>query len=271
MEHNLAVMVRAGRNALKKFVYALAISTLGMLMISYIAGFRVSAQAPDFDAYKGAAIPDGSIDGTIGTEWNDAGHYTNIPIDPSGTAEIWTKHDGTNLYIALRFTADSNNPWLTFQLGADTCMDNSADLATFGNDNLNADGFSDAYFDTGSSAAADTAPNGIGWMVVGVGNVVTLELKKPLNSGDTLGKDIAWTEGSTNNLAIAWDSNGNGSSGGTASHRSAGVTGRKIFIDPIAIPEFPGWMLILVLFIVMVPVMFLAKKMIPKLPATRKL
>jgi len=226
----------------------------------------------DFDAFLGTSIPDGSIDGTIGTEWDDAGHYTSVAIDPSGTAEIWTKNDGTNVYIAVRFTADSNNPWVTLQLGADTCMDNSADAAVFGDDNLVAGGYSDAYFPTGSSAASDTTQNGVGAMFVDAGNVVTIELKKPLASGDTAGKDINWAPLSQNKMVIAWDSDGGGSSGGTANHRSGSTpTSRTIRINTVAVPEFTTWMLVAMLLIVTVLAVYLARTKMPKTRANQKL
>jgi len=253
---------------MKKIASMVLIVTLSLLVISFIGGQRgIGQPLPDFNAYRGLAIPDASIDGTIGTEWDDAGQYTNVAIDPSGTADIWTKNDGTNLYIAIRFTADNNNPWLALQLGADTCMDNSADVVIFGDDNLNATGYTDAFFDSGSSAAADTTQNGVGAMTVTpVGNVVTIELRKPLNSGDATGRDIAWADSSTNNMVIAWDSNGNGSGpGGTANHKVGTTpTGRKIFINPNVIPEFPGWTFVAVLLILSVPLIVVAKKLIFK-------
>lgn len=178
------------------------------------------AGGADLIAQKGAAIADSSIDGNIGTEWNDARTYSNIPITPSGTASIWVKNDGTNLYVAVQFTADSNNPWVAFQFGATGCMDAGADGALFGDDNFAASGYVDIKFTSGSSVQQDTTQNGKGAINVGAGNVVSVELKKPLNSGDSAGGDITWAVGSTYSLVIAWDSNSGGSSGGTANHRS---------------------------------------------------
>lgn len=243
---------------MKKAVYTTLVVALFLLMTGYIIGKPVSAQV-DFDAYKGAAIADGLIDGVIGTEWDDGGHYTGVTIDPMGTAEIWTKHDGTNLYFALRFTADSNNPWIAIQLGRDSCMDNSADGALFGHDSYAADGYADIKFDGVGPILVDSTQNGVGAMTV-VSNLVTIELKKPLNSGDAAGNDITWLEGSQQKLVIAWDSNGGGSSGGTTNHRDGGPTSRTIFIDPNPIPEFPGWVFIAVLLIVTIPAIVFAKR-----------
>lgn len=244
-----------------------------LFISSFIVGRPASAIPIDFDAYLGATIQDSSIDGTIGTEWDDAGHYTNVPIDPpgSGVAEIWTKHDGTYLYMAVKFDADSVDSWLAIMLGSSSCMDTSADLALFGDNNQVPDGYSDANFDSGGSSAADAVQDGIGAMtVVPAGQIVTVELKKPLNSGDAAGKDINWLQGNAYTLTIAWDSNGGGSSGGNTNHRG-GPTAYGILISPNPIPEFPGWMFIVVLLVLMVPVIVLARKMIPKLPTTRKL
>lgn len=242
-----------------------------LMATSYVVVRPAMAQF-DFDSFMGATIPDGSIDGTIGSEWDDAGHYTGVAIDPSGTAEIWTKNDGTNVYIAMRFTADSSNPWVTLQLGADTCMDNSADAPIFGDDNLAADGYSDAFFPTGSSAAADTTQNGVGAIVVGGGNVTTIELKKPLNSGDTAGKDINWAPLSENKMVIAWDSNGGGSSGGTANHRAGSTpTSRTIRINTQAVSEFSTLALGASLLVVTVIAVYLARKKMSKTRPDQKL
>ncbi len=251
-------------NDMKKLTYLFLTAMLGLLITNYAAIAPVSAQL-DFDAYKGAAIADGEIDGTVGAEWDDAGHYTNVLIDPEGAAEIWTKHDGTNLYIAIKFDADSTNPWLCIQLGTTGCMDSTADLATFGDDNLVADGYSDSYYQ-GMGANPDASQDGVGAMsVINATQLITIELKKPLNSGDATGKDIAWSEGSTYDLVIAWDSDGGGSSGGGRDHKGGTTpTARTILIDPNVIPEFPGLIFIAVLIAIAIPVIILIRKTIPK-------
>jgi len=188
------------------------------------------AGGADLIAQKGTAIADASIDGTVGTEWNDAKSYANIPITPSGTASVWVKNDGTNLYIALQFTADSNNPWVALQFGATGCMDSGSDGDLFGHDDYAANGHKDIKYTGAGPITVDATQNGKGAINVGSGNLVTVELKKPLNSGDTTGGDIAWTVGSTYSLVIAWDTNGGGSSGGTTNHKSATPIARTIQI-----------------------------------------
>lgn len=133
--------------------------------------------------------------------------------------------------MAIRFTADSNNPWLAIQMGSATIHDSSADIAVFGNDNLGANTYVDANFGSSFTVRADTIQNGKGIISVGSGNVITVELKKPLSSGDAAGKDVALTPGGTYTIVIAWNSNGNGASGGTVSHTGGTTpTARKIFI-----------------------------------------
>jgi len=188
------------------------------------------AGGADLIAQKGAAIADANIDGTLGTDWNDAKSYTNVPITPSGTASVWVKNDGTNLYIAMQFTADSNDPWVAFQLGATGCMDAGADGALFGHKSYADNGYVDIKFDGTGPIVLDATQNGKGAINVGAGNLVTIELKKPLNSGDATGGDINWAVGSTYSLVIAWDTNGGGSSGGTTNHRSASPIARTIQI-----------------------------------------
>jgi hypothetical protein len=96
-----------------KKLYLFLLVLLGFLITACATMPPVYAQH-DFDAFLGNTISDNDIDGAIGSEWDDAGNYTNIAIDPQGTAEVWTKHDGTYLYMAVRFTADSDNPWVSF-------------------------------------------------------------------------------------------------------------------------------------------------------------
>jgi len=184
----------------------------------------------DLIAQRGAAIADALIDGTLGTEWDDAKAYTNVPITPSGTASIWIKNDGANLYIALQFTADSTNPWVAFQMDATGCMDAGVDGALFGHDSYAANGYVDIEYDGTGPILVDATQNGKGAMTVDAQMLVTIEMMKPLNSGDAAGGDMAWNVGSTYNIVIAWDTDGGGSSGGTTRHRAASPIARTILI-----------------------------------------
>jgi len=189
------------------------------------------AAVADLIAQKGAAIADADIDGTIGTEWNDAKQYDDLPITPSGTAKIWVKNDGTYLYMAVQFTADSNDPWVAFEFDATGCMDSGVDGALFGHSDYADNGYVDIKFAGPGPIEVDATQDGVGAISVDSGNLVTVELKKPLSSGDSAGSDIAWTVGGTYNIVIAWDTNGGGSSGGNISHRSATPLARTILIS----------------------------------------
>ncbi len=244
---------------LPQMVFYSALSLL-MLLSLLVAAYRgpTSAQLVDFDAYRGATIPDTLIDGYIGNEWYDAEHRTDVLIDPStmpppyGIADIWTKNDGTSLYIALEFIADSENPWVAIMpspwpSSPTICI--GYDLAVFGDDNLDANGYVDAWFASVTSIREDTyaggRQNGVGAIKIKEGNLTTIELKKPLSTvslyppdGDWRGWDIEWAVGGTYQLVIAWDSDGRGygvgpggSNGGNARHEGS-VTARNIYIDP---------------------------------------
>lgn len=204
---------------------------LGAPIVMNVNVIMAGVGGADLVAKRGTAVADASIDGTIGTEWSDAQSYTNIPITPTGTASIWVKNDGTNLYMAVQFTADSNNPWVALQLGATGCMDANSDGALFGHSSYADNGYVDIKYDGAGPIIVDGTQNGRGAISVGAGNLVTIELKKPLASGDTAGSDTAWTVGNTYSLVIAWDTNGGGSSGGTTNHRSANPIARTIMIS----------------------------------------
>ena len=146
----------------------------------------------DFNAFLGSSISDGEIDGVIGSEWDDAGSYAKIAIEPTGTAEIWTKNDGTYLYIAIEFDADSSNPWVGIQFERTSHMSSGADGAIFGHDRIGANEYRDISFGGFGSISSDANQDGVGAINVGTSNLVAIELKKPLSSGDSAGADIDW-------------------------------------------------------------------------------
>jgi hypothetical protein len=217
-----------------------------LLAAAYLTVEVVYAQF-DFDAFLGNPISDEEIDGIIGSEWDDAGSHPDISIEPQATAEIWTKHDETYLYIAIQFTADSSNPWVSFQFDLASHMSSGADGALFGHDRLGPNEYRDIYFGGLGSISVDAVQDGVGAIRVGDSNLITVELKKPLSSGDSAGDDIDWTAGNTYTLVIRWDSNGGGSSGGSSSHWSGPVGHRTVFINTNEIPEFSILTLIIVL------------------------
>jgi hypothetical protein len=243
---------------MKKHVLFLT-AMLPLLIGACVTVAPVSAQH-DFDAYSGNAIDDATIDGAIASEWDDAGSYTDVAISPKGTAEIWTKNDGTYLYMAVRFTADSSNPWVAFLFGGTTCMQSGADGALFGHDSYGANEYRDISFNGYTTISVDASQDGKGAITVDSSNLVTVELKKPLNSGDSAGKDIAWTEDNTHAFIIMWNSNSYGASGGSVTHSDGPLIDQTIFINSNAVPEFSGLMLAALLVATAISAMLLKKR-----------
>lgn len=236
---------------------------LGFLVTACATITPVSAQH-DFDAFSGNSIDDTAIDGAIGSEWDDAGSYTDITISPQGTAEIWTKQDGTYLYMAVRFTADSDNPWVAVLFGGTTCMQSGADGALFGHDSYAANGYRDISFNGFTDISVDASQDGTGAITIGSSNLVTVELKKLLSSGDSDGKDVAWTEGGTYALIIMWNSNLYGASGGSVTHSDGPLADRTIFINSNAIPEFSVLMFAALLVATAISAILLKKRITTK-------
>jgi hypothetical protein len=210
----------------------------------------VSAQS-DFNASSGNPIADSQIDGVLGSEWDDANKYS-AAINPNGVADVWTKNDGSYIYLAIRFTADSNNPWVAVQLGASFCMSTNADGALFGHDDFSPNGYVDISFGEPATAIEDAIQNGVGAISVSSSNVTIVELKKPLNSGDTVGKDIAWSLGNTYAVMIMWNTSGEGSSGGSTTHYQQGGTrtANTLLVSSNKGSDFTSFILIAVLAII---------------------
>jgi hypothetical protein len=215
----------------------------------------------DFDSFLGSSISDGEIDGVIGSEWDDAGNYPSTTIEPTGTAKIWTKNDGTYLYIAIEFTADSSNPWVGIQFEKTSHMSPGADGAIFGHDRIGANEYRDISFGGFGSISSDENQDGVGAINLGTSNLVIIELKKPLSSGDSAGADIDWDVDESYTLIILWDSNGGGSSGGSSGHTGSSQLNRTIFINPNVIPEFSALTVSVVLVAIAILVFFFKRKM----------
>ncbi len=230
-----------------------------LLLMSTLAVSLAIATEGDCDAYFGSSIPDDKIDGTIGSEWDDAGVFTNVPIGPVGIATLRAKQDGTFLYISLKFVADSENPWVCFQLGPSFCMSNSADGALFGDDTYSANGYVDIHFTESAGVARDSIQDGKGAILVNGSKFVFIELKKPLNSSDADGKDIAWGNNTVGNILIFWDSDGQGSSGGNANHQYGTQSPRTMRINTQAVPEFTNLALISLMALILIPTILLKK------------
>lgn len=213
------------------------ISSLVLIILALVMPLEhASIAGTSFTVASGTEIADVMIDGVIGTEWDDANNYAEVTIMPKGTATIWTKHDQTNLYIAIQFTSETSTPWLAIAFDSVGYMRMGSDGAVFGDTNSPTP-YADVHYVSqgpwGVGVKYDVSQNGAGAMkvVATATYVVTAELRKSLKSGDTDGRDIEWSVGGTYNLAIAWDSDGGGNpGGGTANHRS-GIVGCTVFIE----------------------------------------
>jgi hypothetical protein len=164
---------------------------LCFVLVSPFAWVELGVGQPEFTAYGGSLVSDAQIDGVIGSEWDDAGKYLNASIFGNRTADVWLKHDNENLYLAYRFQADSNDPWTAVELTRNGCMVPNVDGVLFGHNEYSADGYQDMYFVGIGSIRMDTVQDGKGTIAVDSSNVVTVELKKPLDSGDSAGFDMA--------------------------------------------------------------------------------
>jgi hypothetical protein len=242
---------------MNKSFFVVAILAVLILTFTCSQAALVAAQA-DLTAPHGSAIPDSQIDGAIGTEWNDANYTPRMDINPYGLASFWVKNDGTNLYIAMRFYADSDNPWVGFQFGSSFCMSTSADGVTFRRDTSSQYTYQDVYFTEQPNAAPDAIQDGKGALTINSSRAVILELKKPLNSGDSAGKDINWTLGGTYVFLAIWDSGGLG----TANHnQTTSPISKTISISSEAIPEFPTPLFLCVL-AVLLPAAIIIRRLI---------
>jgi hypothetical protein len=216
----------------KKPISQLTIILLLISSLLFTLTVFVNAQS-DLTMILGNSINDSDINGVIRDEWDDVTSYNNIEISPTGNAQIWLKHDQTHLYIAVQFEADSNNPWVSLQLGDPNCMTSNTDGAIFGHDDLSPNGYEDIYFGGFGVIRSDTTQDGVGAMQVSM-NTITIELKKPLNTQDSDGKDISWSEDNSYDIIVMWDSDGGGSSGGSTSHTSNSPKPKTISLQPQA-------------------------------------
>ena len=168
--------------------------------------------------------------------------------------------------MAVRFNADSDNPWTSFLFDGTTGMEENTDGALFGHDNYTANGYSDIYFNgRGMEISVDISQDGTGAMTVDASNVTTIEFKKPLNSGDSDGKDIAWHESDTYTLILMWNSNLNGASGGNVTHTEGSIDDKNMFLASTTIPEFSGLLFAVLLVAMTISVFVLNRKIKSKL------
>ena len=113
--------------------------------------------------------------------------------------------------------------------------------------------------------SVDISQDGTGAMTVDASNVTTIEFKKPLNSGDSDGKDIAWHESDTYTLILMWNSNLNGASGGNVTHTEGSIDDKNMFLASTTIPEFSGLLFAVLLVAMTISVFVLNRKIKSKL------
>ena len=131
-------MLFSGKTCRMNRLAFLSFLLIGAVLVSACVTVDVVYAQFDFNVFLGNTISNEEIDGIIGSEWDNASNYPDIAIEPQATAEIWTKHDETYLYIAMQFTAESANPWVAFQFALTSHMSSGADRAIFGHDRLGA-------------------------------------------------------------------------------------------------------------------------------------
>jgi len=153
-----------------------------------------------------------TLDGEIsGNEWNDAGQlslnfvYTNGESPKTYPGTIYLKHDGIYLWICIRVQDDDENRYpaemydyaaILFDANGDGEIGPGDDSAILhhglGSFDLRPDEKEVWLFDTefgGNSDVDGESRWAAGWY--------TYEMRKPLNSGDTKGYDIAISPGDT--------------------------------------------------------------------------
>jgi hypothetical protein len=176
-----------------------------LLIISLINFHIVALGTPVSNIYapEGAPISAAEIDGVIGTEWNDAGGW--VSIDLGILNNIRAKHDSEYLYILLVIGDNTDNPFPEEAhdwAGVD--FDLNGDEKTMG-DPDSPDDFEYCDYQilggedwwgkgVGEDRGSDTSVGGTNDVVAAKGFNTThtiWEFKKKLNSGDTLGHDIA--------------------------------------------------------------------------------
>lgn len=220
---------------------------LGFLILSTLAfsaflpiGVATAVTIP----FSSTPVSDSDLDGFPGTgAWGDASSYT-IPLEngqpaPYGTATLYVKHNGANIYYRIDGSIDvawvsaaGNHFWLGMQIsptgtshhGASGTWDgvyfglwdgtDYAPTPTYPPTPVDTNGFS-------KPPPKDVTQNAVGAMRYS-GSAspysFTAEWKRALNTGDA--SDIAFVADgvTTYNFFVSTDSNGRGSSGGGIDH-----------------------------------------------------
>lgn len=230
----------------KKLVWKRAALLIGLIVfaaLTFSILLPVRAAVTITVPYSSTAVADGDLDGIPSTgAWSDA-LSTTIPLEngeasPYGTATLYIKHDGTNVYYRIDgsidvpwISATANHFWLGIQIsptGTSHHGGGSWDGIYFGlwdgTDYSPSPTYPPTPVDTngfGKPPVKDVSQNAIGAMRYS-GSAApysfTAEWKRALNTGDL--NDIAFVADgvTTYNFFVTTDSNGRGSSGGNIDH-----------------------------------------------------
>ncbi|NIN68585.1 MAG: hypothetical protein GTO63_28545 [Anaerolineae bacterium] len=229
----------------------------GMVFLALWASF-VSIAVPVSITIPFSSVPvaDSDLDGDPATgDWSDALNVTipleNGELDPYGTATLYVKHDGTNLYFRIDGFMDvfwvstaGDHFWLGF-VASPTDTDHHGggewDGTFFGHSDY---GAQPVAIDTNGfdrPPTEDVSQDVTGFMAssgVALPYPFTAEWKRPLSSGDA--DDLVYVaDGTTTyNFFVTTDSDGGGSSGGGISH--SGSTNLNTFkIAPAVATDEP--------------------------------
>lgn len=232
---------RRGHGPLPAFVAA---ATLVLVAAAWIGLSSDAVPVAITVPYSSQAVSDGDLDGDPSTgAWGDALMVT-IPLEtggpePFGTAQMYIKHDGSSLYTRIDGNVDvpwagatDDHFWLGVQISSVRTTHHGGsewDGMFMGLWNGEEYGPPPAYpppaIDTHGfdrPPARDTVQNVLGALGTSGASSpygFTAEWKRALSSGD--GDDLAYQDdgATTYNFFVTIDSDGDGSGGGSLSHR----------------------------------------------------
>jgi len=233
-------------NTIKKPAWRRAIALAGLIVLTTLTAsllLPVRASVTITVPYSTMPVADIDLDGYPNTgAWSDA-LSTSIPLEngasaPYGTATLYIKHDGANVYYRIDGSIDvawvsatGNHFWLGMvvsQTGTSHHSGSGWDGIFFGlwdgTDYSPAPTYPPTPIDTNGFSkppAKDTTQNALGAMRYS-GSAApysfTAEWKKPLNTGDTADITLVADGTTTYNFFVTTDSDGKGSAGGSIDH-----------------------------------------------------
>ncbi|MFQ5838746.1 MAG: PKD domain-containing protein [Thermoplasmata archaeon] len=236
----------------------LEILVLGILVVAAagVSFFSVGAPVSITVPFSSSPVFDADLDGDPATgAWDDALSIV-IPLDngepaPYGTATLYTKHDGNDLYFRVDGHVDvawqgatGDHFWLGFEVSPTGTSHHSGgewDGTFFGHTDYDPQSTAVDTNGFGKPPAKDESQDVVGFMGTfgtGAPYAFTAEWKRPLDSGDF--DDLTYVaDGTTTyNFFVTTDSNGGGSRGGSISHREL-TNLNTMRIEPGEVPNEP--------------------------------